>query len=652
MRRLALLVSIAPIATIGAAHAQEAAPPNLLPETVITATRVATPAERVPAATTIIDRQTIEERGYTTLAEALATVPGLHIVQSGGYGQPATAFTRGTNGRHTLVLLDGVPLNDAANPNGAFDFGQEMLGDIERIEVLRGPASALYGSSAIGGVINLVTRRAPANREAQAFGEVAGGSNNTLRGTAGVAGTVGMVDYMAALQSMSTRGADATAPRFFNNTGEREGFRGYAGTMRLGVQPTRDTRIEGLFRYRDTYFGLDDVPNDDPNYRGNDRNWMGVIRAETKPVEPWTLSLRYARTQERRSYNNLPDSFSFSETHDYYRGWRDTVDLGNQIRLPDIGIVNDIVLVAGVTWQKEQADQLSGSTFFQTSTVAASESHALHTALQFRLGERLDVALGLRHDAADDYKDADTWRIGATYAIPEIQTRLTGSAGTAFAAPSLYQRYGRIPGIFEGNPDLRPERSYSWELGAETDLPLFGRRDFATVGATYFHSRVRDLINFNPSFDSMENVDRANIEGWELGLTLRPADWLETKASWTITEARDAETKQPLPRRPEHVVTLNARIAPMPRLVIAPEVLFTGRSLENAYASYADDGSSYATSRYNRAGTVWNLTASYVVVKGMTAFVEGRNLGNSRYEPANGFVVPGRTAIVGVRAVF
>lgn len=141
-----------------------AAAQQAVPDTIVTGTRVPTPQERVPASITVLTRQEIEERGFQTLAEALTVVPGLRIAQLGGPGQQASAFLRGTNSRHVLVLLDGVPLNDPSEPNAAFNFGNELLFDVERIEVLRGPASALYGSAALGGVVNLVTRRAPPDR--------------------------------------------------------------------------------------------------------------------------------------------------------------------------------------------------------------------------------------------------------------------------------------------------------------------------------------------------------------------------------------------------------------------------------------------------------------------------------------------------------
>ena len=212
MRRFVLLTTA--LLAAAPAHAQQA-----IPETIVTTTRVPTPAERVAAAVTVIDRQTIEERGYVTLADALRAVPGVNLVQQGAAGQVASAFLRGTESRHVLVLLDGVPINDPSTPSGAFNFGNELLGDIERIEVVRGPGSSLYGSGAIGGVINMITRRAAAGRGAfQPFGEIAGGTQETLRGVAGLAGERGGVDWLAVGQSLSTRGFDATPRRFVGSS--------------------------------------------------------------------------------------------------------------------------------------------------------------------------------------------------------------------------------------------------------------------------------------------------------------------------------------------------------------------------------------------------------------------------------------------------
>jgi vitamin B12 transporter len=641
MRRLVLMTTA--LLAAAPAHAQQA-----IPETIVTTTRVPTPAERVAAAITVLDRQTIEERGYVTLADALRAIPGVHLVQQGAAGQVASAFLRGTESRHVLVLLDGVPINDPSTPSGAFNFGNELLGDIERIEVLRGPGSSLYGSGAIGGVINMVTRRAAAGRGAfQPFGELAGGTQNTLRGVAGLAGERGGVDWLAVGQSLSTRGFDATPPRFTRDTGELDGLRAHAATTRLGWQIAPDTRIEGFLRWRENVSGLDDVPNDDPNYDADDRRWFGQLRFETRPIEPWFTGIRVARTEDRRRYLNLPHAGSTVRTDDIFRGDRTTYDWGNQVRLPSAGALSDAFLTFGFTHEEESVEQLSGSPTFRTRVDATQSSDALFAGLQFRLFERLDLSGGVRRDQPEDFDGAGTWRLGAVLDVPEVLSRVRLAAGTGFRAPALFQRFGRIGTFFQGNPNLLPEQSTSWEAGFETDVPAAGQPRFASFGATYFHSLIRDLIAFNRSFTSLENIDRAKIEGVELFVTLRPASWLEVTGSWTWTDARNRANDQRLARRPENVASLVARIAPHERVVIAPELLFVGPSPETA--SYANSGAFLSGLRYNRSGTLVNLTASFRATEEVTLFAEARNLLNTRFEPANGFAYPGPSLLVGTR---
>jgi vitamin B12 transporter len=652
MRRLSLtlLGSLAVLPPLVPAAAQPAT--ATLPDTVITATRVPTPLDRIPAAVTVIDRQTIEERGYQTLAEALTAVPGMQIVPLGGPGQQTSAFLRGTSSRSVLVLLDGVAVNDPADPNGAFNFGNELLFDVERIEVVRGPASALYGSAALGGVINLITRRAVPDRPFAPYGELAGGTERTLRAGLGASGTLGAFDYLVSGQSLSTRGFNATAPRL-PNIGERDGFRGYAATVRLGWTPIEGTRIEALLRWRQNNFGLDNVPRDDPNYSGEDRRWYGQLRGETRLLGgAWTTGFRISATEDRRRFTNFRDALSPASTDDYYRGVRETYEWTNTVRLPGFGPLTNGALAFGLTHSAEEVATLSGTTGFFTTRVNASQhTTAGYANLQYRLWERLDLTGGVRQDATTGFTDATTWRVGAVLALPEINSRLRVAAGTAFSAPSLYQRFGVIQGFFRGNPDLRPERSIAWEFGGETDLNLPGQPRFATGSWTFFQSRVRDLINFNNQFSSLANIDRARIHGAELGLTIRPAPYMEATAAWTITESIDAATGLRLARRPEHVVSVTGRLAPpaIPKLTIAPTLRFVGRSPENAFAAYDNNGRSIPYRTSNPAGVVVNLTVNYQAWERIGLFLEARNLGDRKFEPANGFVTPGRSVLFGTR---
>jgi vitamin B12 transporter len=658
--RILVLLALAPLAP---AWAQTAS----IPETVVTATRIPTPQERLPAATTVIDRQIIEERGYVTLADALVSVPGFNIVPSGGMGQVTSGFMRGTNSNHVLVLRDGVPMNDASHPSGAFNFGNTLLGDIERIEVVRGPVSAIYGTSAIGGVINLITRRAPADRQAQPYGELAGGTNYTARGIAGVAGTIGNTDYGVTGQSFSTRGSNAVAPRFYNNQGERDGLRSAVITARGGVNLGETapanvlgmTRLDGLVTMRENRFGLDNIPNDDPNYSGDDRNWMGFLRSATELFGgDWTTGLTLSATEDRRRYTNWPNGLSSDTADELYRGRRERLAWDNTVRLADFGFLTANNLVFGAGSEKDSAFAKSILGSFRQDVDRSQQNTFAYIGTQHRLWERLDITTALRQDAPDGFDGATTWRIGGVLSLPEIASRLIASGGTAYSAPSIYQRYGINNFGYRGNPDLKPEHSTAWEAGIETDIGAG-----FTVSALYFESKIRDLIKgkrFPDDSSTNENIARAHIQGGEFGVNWRLSDSLSTRAAWTVQEARDETKDIPLARRPRNSVSLSPRIAPKvdwvdvpnARLIIAPELIYFSRSPEDEYSRYLNDGSSIQERGYSKEGFVFNMTASLPVTQQITAFIEARNLGNRRYEPANGFVIPGRSAILGMRGVF
>ena len=658
--RILVLLALAPLAP---AWAQTAS----IPETIVTATRIPTPQERLPAATTVIDRQTIEERGYVTLADALVSVPGFNIVPSGGMGQTTSGFMRGTNSNHVLVLRDGVPMNDASHPSGAFNFGNTLLGDVDRIEVVRGPVSAIYGTAAIGGVINLITRRAPADRQAQPYGELAGGTNYTASGVAGVAGTIGNTDYGVTGQSLSTRGSNAVAPRFYNNQGERDGFRTGVITARAGVNIGETapasvlgmTRLYGLVITRQNRSGQDNVPRDDPNYSADDRNWMGFLRSASELFGgAWTSGFTLSASQDRRRYTNLPDGADIEMTDEYYRGRRERLTWDNTIQLPDLGSVTGNNLVFGVGSEREsafsraQSDGAYGP--YSASVDKAQQNGFAYIGTQHRLWERLDITTALRQDAPDGFDSATTWRLGGVLALPEIASRLLASGGTAYRAPAIYERYGAsasLYGSFRGNPNLRPENATAWEAGIETDIS-----EKLTLSALYFTSRIRNLITENADFSSYENVAKARIKGGEFGLNWRHSDSFSTRAAWTVQETLDETKNTPLARRPRNSASLSPRIAPKvdwvdvpnARLIIAPEFIYVGPQWDYVYP----DNAGWGSNSYNDAGFVFNLTVSLPVTQQITAFIEARNLGNRRYEPANGFVIPGRSAVLGLRGIF
>jgi len=663
MPRLPIATALA-AAMLLPAHALGQTPPpggTVLPESVVTATRVPTLVERIPAGVTVIDRATIEARGYTTLTEALSAVPGLRVVSSGGLGGNASAFTRGTNSNHTLVLRDGIPVNDPSDPGGLFNFGIDTLADIERIEVVRGPMSGLYGSGAIGGVVNLISRRP--RGPAQGYASLAAGLPAAAQGSAGFSGRTGRFDYNLQAEARGERGFDNTPRRMRTvYTGERDGYEGALGAVEFGVSPSETTRVFLGLRARTARFGLDDTGYpafDSRRFFGRDQNVQTRVGATGLFFDgAWETSLTLAHARSFRHYTQRLELLDPNQaaSDNRFRGERTVLQWSNTVRLPDWGPATGTALRFGVEHLQDAArsslDIASFGRPFRSSVRASAGSTAGHAGGQATLFGRLTLTADLRHQDARYGGEATTWRTGAVLAVPEAWMRLKAAYGTGFKAPSLFDLFGLHNFGYRGNPNLRPERSEGWEVGFAVDVPGAGRRDLATLEVTYFDNRIRDLINtvFNASFtaSTTQNVARARSQGVEASLTLRPAPWAEAIFTYTYTEARNQQTRAFLLRRPQNQGTALLRLTPLPGLVIAPELTWSG-----PFRDFLIDDFGFPVG-VGRAkpGMIANLSANYALTPTTTLFVDGRNLGGSRFEAANGFQTPGPRVMAGARVRF
>jgi vitamin B12 transporter len=654
-----LATILAALSFPASATAQE--PLRALPETVITATGVPTDPARVAAGITVIDRRTIEERGYGTLADALSAVPGLRIVQAGGAGQAATVFVRGTNSNHVLVLRDGVPVNEPSTPNGLFNFGDDLLDDVERIEIVRGPMAGLYGSSAIGGVINIITRRGAGRFNGAALAEA--GTQSTVRGSAYAGGRAGAFDGMLAGGSVSTRGSNVIPPRIATSRGEADGQTAQAVTANAGAWLNDQTRIGLIGRWRQNGFGYDNVGSafstvvDDPNARAETTIGSLHATASTLIAGSWRSTLSAARISEDRTFRNLPDGLDpTGQTDDNrYQGWRTDLQWTNAVSLPAMAGITAGAATFGLQYTRDEAEVRvrSGNVFgpFDQDVDARTSTTGGYVGLQGTILDRFDIAGSIRHDAPEEFENTTTWRLGGVWRLPvSVPLRASAAYGTGFRTPTLFDRFGTDGFGFRGNPALRPEKSEGWEAGLAADLEA-GPLGAVTIAATYFNTEISDLIStqFSPVYTQV-NVGRADIEGVETSLTMTPSATTSLTLSYTYTEAKDARTGLQLPRRPRNTAAATLRWAPVPAVVITPELLLFGPSVENAFAAYDDSGNAIAQRSENPGGVLLNLAARWRVTEGWEAFAIGRNLTNSRYEPANGFASPGRGVFAGLTA--
>ena len=635
----------------------QTAPTQVMPDMVITATRLPTPVLDVAAGVTIIDRASMENFGETDLVQALSATPGIRVAQSGGAGGNASVFIRGLNSNQVLVLRDGMPVNDAADSSGAFNFGVDTLADVERIEVIRGPMAALYGSGAIAGVINLITRRGNVDGT-QFSASLAGGYPSQIQGNVVATGRQDGWDYAAVAEGQSQQGFDSVPQRMRIYRDLPQGYQSETFTLNAGYTPQDGTRLSLLLRARSAVFGFNALGSptfDNDNSTGRADSLLGRIGATTKFWNgSWDSGIFLGRLQEDRSYWETlnprdPNLQSNDSRYHAYRTdlqWNNTLHLGDHI---DVGFLSATDLTFGYEHIADAANVQVASSFggfpYAQRARASMDTDAGYSGLQTTIAERLTLTGQLRQDAVLG-QTPFTWRTGAVLLLPEISARLKAAYGTAFRAPSLFDRYGVDSFGYHGNPDLRPETSRGWELGLSSDVPVFARADGVSLGLTYFNNRVQNLImvQFDPVYTSV-NIGAAQTQGLEAELTLRPASWIVAMIAWTYTDARNAVTNAPLLRRPQNTLSVRAVLTPRPGLSVAPELSYTGPT-HDYLISNAGFGTNIGV---NPQGLIANLTVTQQITADVALFATGRNLTNSRYEPVNGYQTPGASFLAGVR---
>lgn len=592
-------------------------------EVIVTATRTATAAAALPAAVVVIDADAARARGEVTLDQALTQVPGLQAPRTGPIGQQTSIFSGGFESNHTLVLFDGVRLDDVSTPEGVFDAGQDLLGDASRIEVVQGPMSALYGSQALGGVVNVLPRRGGEGGFNPSF-EAAAGSFDTLTATLGADGTLGRFRYAVTGSAFASNGYDIVPERISTHTGEKDGADINTLTGVFDYALTDNVSLDLLLRRRDAQVEYD------PGLFGNiDENLFTEIASESAL---WRLGATWApiaAASLRLSGGALETDREVSDAGvlgDEFHGERRFADFDAEWRF------GAWTLLGGATVEDEKINAVS----WGSAIVGTQEHWGVYAGAQGALGP-VNLTAALRHDDYEGFGGETTWRAGASYNITAA-LRVYAAYGTSFRAPSLYERY--VP--FYGAPDLDPETGESWEAGADARFALFGRENGLELGALYRSSEIDNLIGFFGL--TYANIDAAEIDYAEARIALRPLDWLTARVTYANTDARDASSDTALARRPRHgwSASLEAEHGPFAAQLSWREV---GARLDTTY----DDFGFWAGT--GRAGSyeIVRVSASWAVNDGVLLYVAGDNVLDETYEPVNGFAGAPASVLVGVR---
>jgi len=580
---------------------------------VVVASGVEQEAETTGRSITVLDRETIDTRQTVSLSDLLATTPGVTSTRTGGPGNLTAIRIRGAEDAQTLVLIDGVRANDPSAPAGAFDFGNLLTSAVERVEILRGPNSVIWGSQALGGVVNLVTQKPVDGIEARANAEY--GYADQVSANAAVAAGNDTVQGALTGGYFRTDGVSQAA-----SGTEADGYRQYnaSGRLRAEFAPGFGVDLRGY--YANTRLEIDGFPA--PNYifadtdeysTGQELYGYAGLFANIGPV-----ANRVAFTIADINRDGFDPAFGSDPAY-IYRGRSERYEYRGDAKL-----VDQLRVTFGA--ERENLRFYDGSDTFRAD-ITSFYGQAIVTPI-----EAVTLTAGVRNDDHSRFGGHTTW--GASAAVQPLDgTLLRASYGEGFKAPTLYQLFAP----FYGTDTLQPETAKSWEVGIE-QRALAGA---AKLGVTWFHRDTRNQIDFDLTSFTYANIARARAEGVEIELALKPVEALTVTANYTYTDAENRSAGfegNALARRPQDTASVSADYRLPFGLSLGGTVTIVGDSFNDAGNFTRIDG--FALGSIRAEMPIGDRFAVYGRVENVT---------DEKYETVSGYGTYGRAAFAGVR---
>lgn len=618
---------------------------------VVTATRSETHEKQIANTVTVITAEEIRARRVNAVADILRVVPGLDVMSTGGTGQQTSVFTRGADSNQTLVLIDNIRMNDPGDPGNAFDFANLQVDDIERIEILRGAASAMWGADAMGGVIHIITKHGKGPASFNSL--VEGGNYDTYKVGAGVSGEQDGLSYALNTSHFSNLGVSAAAQSMGNS--ERDKYLNTTLQTRLGYQVMDNLDFDWSLRFNGAETGLDNcggfgykswngpfIRCDNPDY------FMDTNQLYTRGQGRWFL---FDGLWEQRFGIN----FTSSDRSTYYTakvdpGWIPAVDTqGQETKLEWLNFLHlneQLTVIAGIEERFDDFKSQSGQVGLETGYGSSMNNTGFYLQNQSTWLERFSTTVGGRVDDNSRFGTYLTWRFNQVMEIPEWSNRIKANIGTGFRPPSLCE----LSKNCFGNPDLQPETSLDWDAGIEQDF--FDRQVLA--GVVYFDNNYSNLIQWNPAANGglgqVENVSTAIAQGIETFVEFKPHPAWSVRANYTLDQTYgryDAMTGQrsnePLLLRPLNKGNFDVDYRAADGISMHLNVSIVG-----SRSSYDTQGSIRQVPGYVLA----NLSGNYEVSKEVTVFARLDNLLNKQYEQIWGYGTMGFYGIGGMTLKF
>lgn len=651
-----IAASSAAILAVSAHHAQAQSSTQELSEIVVTASRAPEPLSATGSAISVVSGETVATSNPGSLVDALRSVPGLDISENGGPGGTANVRMRGANTGQTLVMIDGIRVNDPTAASGDFEFAMFAPSAIDRIEVLRGPQSALYGSDAMGGVINIITKKGTGPAQFNVRTEA--GSYGTVMTQGSMVGTNGPWSYAFTGGGQHSNGFSRYGYRIpsiearYPNL-ERDGYDRVGGSARIGYDAGEGIRFEAGTVQSFTRAAYDAASGTYPDTGSSTDRLLQTVYGRVG-LDSFggilTHNVTVSNTHTERSFNELsyplsmaPPRGATARTLDY---WGDSLGAEYQATLK-LGALGS--LVYGAKTQSETAQTFTTGILptpsAMTPTLAKQQdTNSIFALWSVPIGERLNITLGGRVDDVVNVARFETWRATAAYNIWETDTKLRASAGTGAKAPTLFQLYSQA----NGTPSLSPETSFGYDAGIDQSL-FNGRVILSVTGFANDFSNLINFVSYTPTACAVgqtlgcyNNVARAETSGLEVGATIDVLPGLvKFNAAYTYLHAVDLTTGLTLARRPQNLARFALTITPNDRWLIEPRIT----TVSKRYSSANEVG---VVDAYTRV----DLYSEYKLDANWKVFARGENILNERYQEVLNFGTTGPALYAGFNATW
>ena len=603
---------------------------------VVTPTRVGENIKGTTSSVNVLTSNDIEANKDETVKELITNSLSLDMTQAGSSSGQVSVFTRGTNSGQTQVMIDNVRVYDPIATNAAFNLAYLTLDNVDRVEIVRGPQSVLYGSDAVGGVINIITRKGEGKPSYRLLTEA--GTHRSSRESLESEGRIKDLSYSFGFSRSYTRGISQ-----FRDTSERDAYRDTGLSLRLDYDLNENNTVGLSSRLTNASYDYDNSVGlkDDPDLRGREEQSIVSSYLENKITDNWKQRIQFSFMRNYRRDLNDKDSFYPQDyLRDWYLGENQQLNWQHTLKLSSFDTA-----LCGFDWQREMGNyyyytEYSGGSSETHFPKSHSNTKGLYLENLLNLNDIFHLNTGARIDDHSYAGTKETYKIDGSYLF-KSGTKVKGGWGSAFKAPTLYQLHALPdPWFLGGNPNLKPEESQTYEAGFEQEA----FNDRLNFGVVYFHTQLKDLIDakYNLSTwttDQYSNVNKARIFGYETTLNIKPFKELSADIGYTWQDTEDKSNGDELLRRPKNKVFLNLKFAPVENFDL---------SLKSRYVGRSSDSGNRLLKGYSRT----DICANYRWNKNLETFLRIENIFDATYEEIKNYAEPGRSFYGGMKLSF